>query len=141
DVGVKELVICSDGIRYENPKYYRKAEKKLNRMSRWRSRKVKGSNNRSKWNVKVAKKHEQIANQRKDMWHKISDDLLKKHDTICIEDLHVAGMMKNRKLSKCIADAGWGMFFSMLEYKAQWRGKHILTIGRFEPSSKQCNIW
>lgn len=140
DVGIKELVICSDGVRYENPKYYRRAEKKLNRMNRWRSRKVNGSNNRSKWNARISVKHEQIANQRKDMWHKISNDILKRYDTICIEDLNVAGMMKNRKLSKSIADAGWGMFFSMLKYKAEWSGKNILTIGRFEPSSKQCNV-
>jgi len=140
DVGIKELVICSDGKRFENPKYYRKAEKKLKRMCRWRSRKQKGSNNRNKWNAIVAKKHEQIANQRSDMWNKISSELLKKYDTICIEDLNVDGMMKNRKLSKSIADAGWGMFFTMLKYKAEWQGKNILTIGRFEPSSKQCNI-
>ena len=140
DVGIKELVICSDGTRYENPKYYRKAERKLNRMNRWRSRKQKGSSNRNKWNVRVAKMHEKVSNQRKDMWHKISTDLLTKYNTICIEDLNVAGMMKNRKLSKSIGDAGWGMFFNMLKYKAEWQGKNILTIGRFEPSSKQCNI-
>ena len=84
--------------------------------------------------------HEKVSNQRKDMWHKISTDLLTKYNTICIEDLNVAGMMKNRKLSKSIGDAGWGMFFNMLKYKAEWQGKNILTIGRFEPSSKQCNI-
>lgn len=140
DVGIKELVICSDGRRYENPKYYRKAERKLNRMSRWRSRKQKGSSNRNKWNVRVAKLHEKVSNQRKDIWHKISSDLLTRYNTICIEDLNVAGMMKNRKLSKSIADAGWGIFFDMLKYKAEWQGKNILTIGRFEPSSKQCNI-
>lgn len=140
DVGIKELVICSDGRRYENPKYYRKAERKLNRMSRWRSRKQKGSSNRNKWNVRVAKLHEKVSNQRKDIWHKISSDLLTRYNTICIEDLNVAGMMKNRKLSKSIADAGWGIFFDMLKYKAEWQGKNVLTIGRFEPSSKQCNI-
>jgi putative transposase len=140
DVGIKELVICSDGTRYENPKYYRKAERRLNRMNRWRSRKQKGSSNRNKWNVRVAKMHEKVSNQRKDMWHKISADLLTKYNTICIEDLNVAGMMRNRKLSKSIGDAGWGMFFDMLKYKAEWQGKNILTIGRFEPSSKQCNI-
>jgi len=140
DVGIKELVICSDGERFENPKNYRKAEKKLSRMNRWRSRKKKGSANRKKWNKKVAAQHEKISNKRKDMWHKISHELLSEYDTICVEDLNVKGMMQNRKLSKSIADAGWGMFFTMLNYKAAWRGKNILTIGRFEPSSKMCSI-
>ena len=140
DVGIKDLVICSDGTKYENPKWYRKAEKRLNRMNRWRSRKVKGSANRQKWNRKVAKQHEKISNQRKDMWHKISHELLSKYDTICVEDLNVKGMMRNRKISKSIGDAGWGIFFTMLKYKAEWQGKNILEIGRFEPSSKQCNI-
>lgn len=140
DVGIKDLVICSDGAKYENPKWYRKAEKKLKRMNRWRSRKVKGSANRQKWNRKVAKQHEKISNQRKDMWHKISHELLSKYDTICVEDLAVKNMMQNRKLSKSISDAGWGMFFTMLKYKAGWQGKNILEIGRFEPSSKQCSI-
>jgi putative transposase len=140
DVGIKDLVICSDGTKYQNPKWYRKAEKKLNRMNRWRSRKVKGSANRQKWNRKVAKQHEKISNQRKDMWHKISHELLSKYDTICVEDLAVKNMMQNRKLSKSISDAGWGMFFTMLKYKAGWQGKNILEIGRFEPSSKQCSI-
>lgn len=140
DVGIKDLVICSDGTKYQNPKWYRKAEKKLNRMNRWRSRKQKGSNNRVKWNQKVARQHEKVSNQRKDMWHKISHELLSKYDTICVEDLAVKNMMQNRKLSKSIGDAGWGMFFTMIKYKADWQGKNILEIGRFEPSSKQCNI-
>lgn len=140
DVGIKELVVCSDGIRFENPKWYRKAEKKLSRMNRRRSRKVKGSASRNKWNKMVAKQHEKISNQRKDMWHKISHYLLLNYDTICVEDLSVKNMMQNRKLSKSIGDAGWGMFFTMLKYKADWRGKNILEIGRFEPSSKMCSV-
>lgn len=140
DVGIKDLVICSDGTKYQNPKWYRKTEKKLNRMNRWRSRKQKGSNNRDKWNKKVAKQYEKVSNQRNDMWHKISHELLSKYDTICVEDLNVKGMMQNRRMSKSIGDAGWGIFFTMLKYKAEWQGKNILEIGRFEPSSKQCSI-
>lgn len=109
-------------------------------MNRWRSRKVKGSANRQKWNKKVAKQHEKISNQRRDMWHKISHELLSRYDTVCVEDLAVKNMMQNRKLSKSIWDAGWSMFFTMLKYKAEWRGKNILEIGRFEPSSQQCSI-
>ena len=74
------------------------------------------------------------------MWHKMSHELLSKYDTLCVEDLAVKNMMQNRKLSKSIGDAGWGLFFTMLKYKADWQGKNILEIGRFEPSSKQCNI-
>lgn len=139
DVGIKDLVICSDGTKVSNPKNYRKAEKKLNRMNRWRSRKVKGSANRKKWNTKVARQHEKVSNKRKDLWHKLSHELLQKYDTVCVEDLNVKGMLQNRKLSKSISDAGWSIFFGMLKYKAAWQGKHILEIGRFSPSSKMCS--
>lgn len=140
DVGIKDLVICSDGIKFKNQKWYFNSEKKLSRMNRCRSRKAIGSSNRRKWNIKIAKQYEKISNQRMDMWHKISHELLSKYDTICIEDLAVKNMMQNRKLSKHISDAGWGIFFTILKYKAEWRGKNIIKIGRFEPSSKMCNL-
>lgn len=140
DVGIKNLVTCSDGTKFENPKWYRVSEQKLNRMNRWRSRKIKNSANQRKWDKKIAKQYEKISNQRKDMWHKISHKLLSKFDTICIEDLAVRNMMQNHKLAKSIGDAGWSMFFTMLKYKSEWMGKNIMEIGRFESSSKQCNI-
>jgi IS605 OrfB family transposase len=83
--------------------------------------------------------YEHIANQRKDFLHKVTTRLIRENQTICIEDLNVKGMMKNRKLSKHIGDAGWGMFFQFLRYKSDWYGSNIMTIGRFEPSSKTCS--
>jgi len=139
DVGIKSLLVLSDGKVYDNPKYYRKSERKLQRMQRWSSRKVKGSNNRKKHNVLLATQYEKVSNQRADMWHKISRDIVSNYDTICIEDLNISGMLKNRHLSKSISDAGWGMFFTMLKYKSEWNGNNLLEIGRFEASSKICS--
>ena len=88
----------------------------------------------------MAKLHEKIANQRKDFLHKTSYEIVHKNQgTICMEDLCVKGMIKNRRLAKSISDASWGMFETFLEYKAEWYGKNILDIGRFEPSSKMCS--
>ncbi|TXH52109.1 MAG: transposase, partial [Cellvibrionales bacterium] len=89
--------------------------------------------------VKLQLLHEHVANQRKDFLHKLSTRLIRENQTICIEDLNVKEMMKNRRLSKHIGDAGWGMFFQFLRYKADWYGTNIITIGRFEPSSKTCS--
>lgn len=83
--------------------------------------------------------HEQVANQRNDFIHKVSTRLIRENQTICIEDLNVKEMMKNRKLSKHIQDAGWGMLFQQIRYKSEWYGTNILTIGRFELSSKTCS--
>jgi putative transposase len=85
---------------------------------------------------KLAILHEKVANQRKDFLHKTSSELIKNHDSLAIEDLAVSNMVKNHKLAQSISDAGWSTFVTMLEYKAEWHGKNILKIGRFEPSSK-----
>ena len=78
--------------------------------------------------------HEKVANQRKDFLHKTSSELIKNHDSVCIETLQVSNMLKNHQLAQSIQDAGWGIFVTMLEYKAEWYGKNILKIGTFEPS-------
>lgn len=134
DLGIKTFLVSSDGEYFENPKYLRESLSKLKYLQRKFSNK-KGKKTKNK----LAKLHEKVANQRKDFLHKTSSELIKKHDTICIEDLNIKGMLENHKLALSIQDSGWGMFVEMLEYKSEWRGKNILKIGRFEPSSKLCN--
>lgn len=139
DVGLKEFAIDSKGNKIENPKFYRNLEKKLAKEQRKLSRKQKGSSNRNKQRIRVAKINQKIVNQRNDFLQKLSSNYIKNHDTIIIEDLNIKGMIKNRKLSKSIQDASWSEFFRMLTYKAEWYGKNIIKIGRFEPSSKMCS--
>ena len=103
------------------------------------SRKKKGSNRYKKQKLFVALLHEKVRNQRRDYLHKISSYLIEKYDTICLEDLSVKNMVKNHNLARAISDQGWSDFCSMLEYKAEWRGKNISKIGRFDPSSKLCS--
>jgi putative transposase len=139
DLGIKSLLVTSDSEFFENHKYLRKSEKKLIKLQRSLSRKSKGSNNRAKARIKVAKHHERIANQRNDKLHKISIELVKKHDIICTETLKIKNMIKNRKLSKSIADASWGEFLRQLTYKCKWYGKICQKIDKFFASSQICN--
>jgi putative transposase len=139
DVGITAFLTTSDGMQIDNPKNLKKSEKKLALLQKRLSRKQKGSSNRNKARVKVAKAQEHIANQRKDFHNKVSDAMLKAYDTIITEDLNVSGMMKNHNLAKSIADAGWSSFMTMLKTKAVSRGKNIIEIGRFDPSSKMCS--
>jgi putative transposase len=140
DLGIKTFAVLSNGKGIENPKYLRACAERLAVLQRRLSRKKKGSANRRKALKKVALIHEKIANQRKDFLHKLSTNLVNNHDTICLEDLNVKGMIKNHKLAKSVSDASWGEFNRQLEYKANWYGKNIIRIGRFEPSSKTCNV-
>jgi putative transposase len=131
DLGIKTYLVLSDGKEFDNPKYLRKAQSKLKYVQRKYS-KHKGKITKQK----LAILHEKVANQRKDFLHKTSSELIKNHDSLAIEDLNVKGMLANHKLAQSISDAGWSSFVTMLEYKADWYGKNILKIGRFEPSSK-----
>ena len=140
DVGIKDFFSDSNGNTIENPKYLEKTEKKLVREQRRLSRKQKGSNNRNKQRIRVARVHEKITNQRNDFLQKTSTMLLRENQTICIEDLNVKGMVRNHKLAKHITSTSWSKFFSMLEYKAEWYGNEIVRVPTMYPSSQTCSI-
>lgn len=139
DLGVKTLATCSDGQIFANPKALKTNLEKLKRRSRQLSRKVKGSKNRKKAAKKLARLHYRIANIRKDNLHKITTHLTKTKSKIVIEDLNISGMLKNRKLSRAIADLGLFEFRRQLEYKGKWHGCEIILADRFFPSSKSCS--
>jgi putative transposase len=134
DVGIKTFLVSSNGEHFDNPKYFRNSLSKLKYVQ---SKFSKKKGKRTKY--KLAKLHEKVSNQRKDFLHKISSKLISDNQTVCIEDLNIKGMLANHKLALSISDCGWSMFVDMLRYKAEWQGKNILKIGRFEPSSKLCN--
>lgn len=134
DLGIKSFAITSEGQVFENPKFLRKAQSKIKYIQR-KLAKHKGKRTKHK----LVLLHEKVANQRKDFLHKVSSELVKNHDSIAIETLNVEGMLRNHNIALSIFDAGWGMFVSMLEYKAKWHGANILRIGQFEPSTKTCS--
>jgi len=140
DLGLKDFAITSDGIKYKNNRYTKRYERQLKKAQQHLSRKQKGSNGFEKQKLKVAKIHEKITNTRQDVLHKVSNDIVSNYDVICLEDLNVKGMIKNRKLSKHIADASWGTFVRFVEYKADWNNKTVVKINRWYPSSKTCNV-
>jgi len=139
DTGIKDLAILSDGKVYENIKILKTNLKKLKFQQRQLSKKTKGSNSRLKQKSKLATVHEKVTNIRKDYLHKVSTEIIKNHDVICIEDLAVKNMMKNHKLAQAFSDVSLGAFYTMLEYKATWNNKTVVKIDRFFPSSKTCS--
>lgn len=138
DVGLKAFATLSTGESIANPRFLKKSIKKLKRLSRQHSKKKKGSANRDKFRIKLARQHERVTNQRNDFLHKVSTRIVRENQTVCVENLNISGMMKNHKLARAIADVSWGSFISMLEYKCDWQGKNLVKIGRFEPSSRLC---
>lgn len=139
DLGIKSLLIESNGNTVENPKYFKHLEPKLVFKQRQLSKKQKGSNKRNKQRIILAKQHEKIANKRKDLLHKLSRRLINENQVIIAENLAVKNMMKNHKLAKAISDVSWGELLRMIEYKAKWYGRTFYQIDRFFPSSKICN--
>jgi putative transposase len=140
DVGIKSFAVLSTGEVVENPKFLKRSLKKLVKLQRSVSRKPKGSKNRKKAVVRLAKHHQLVANQRNDFQHKVSAKLISENQALALEDLNVKGMVKNHCLAQCISDVGWSGFIRKLTYKAEWLGKTILKIGRFDVSSKLCNV-
>ncbi len=138
DLGLKSMVITSQGHTYGNPKFFQKDEKKLARAQRRLSKKQKGSKNRAKARLKVARIHAKIGDRRRDYQHKLSTQLIRENQTICVESLQVKNMVKNHCLAKAISDVGWREFVRQLEYKAAWYGRTLVKIDKFYPSSKRC---
>ena len=138
DLGVTSLVALSDGEKIANPKGFNAKRRKLKKAQKALSRKQKGSNNRHKARLKVAKVHQEIADARKDFLHKLTIRLVRENQTIAVEDLALKNMVKNRKLALSITDASWGELVRQLEYKCDWYGRTLVKIDRWFPSSKRC---
>lgn len=140
DLGIKDFAVLSDGTRITNEKHRAKAQKKLRRAQQALARKQKGSNNRNKARIKVAKLHYHVAQQRKDFQHKLSRKLINENQVICLESLRPANMIKNRKLSKHIGDVSWSSFKNMLAYKAKMSQHcNLVFVDPFYPSTHICN--
>ena len=139
DLGIKNYAILSDGTKYDNPKFLEKGHKKLKKLQKLFARAKKDSNRREAMRLKVVRQHRKIVNRRSDFLHKLSTNIVKRYDTICLENLNVDGMLKNHHLANSIQSAAWSEFVRQLQYKCDWYGKNVIFIGRFEPSSKTCS--
>jgi putative transposase len=139
DFSMKELYIDNNGKQPNYPCYYRQAQEKLAREQRKLSRMTKGGKNRAKQKLKVAKIHEQIANQRLDFLHKHSRQITNVYDLVCIEDLNMKAVKQALNFGKSVSDNGWGMFTNMLSYKLAEQGKRLVKIDKWFPSSKMCS--
>ena len=140
DVGLTHFAITSDGSKFDNPRYFVKRQRNLKHKQQKLSRKKKGSQNRKKARFAVAKVHSKIARCREDFLHKLSRKVVNENQVIAVENLNIKGMVRNHNLAKAISDVGWGMFCTMLKYKAESEGKTYVEIDRFFPSSKTCHV-
>ena len=139
DLGIKDFAILSNGAKIGNPKYLKKSLDKLAKLQQELSRKSKGSSNRIKARIRVARLYEHISNQRKDFLQKLSTELVRKYDVICIENLDVSKMIQDNQYARDIADVSWSEFVRMLKYKTEWYGKELIMVNTYYPSSQKCN--
>lgn len=138
DLGITSLVALSTGEKIANPKGFKAKRQKLKKAQKALSRKQKGSKNREKARIRVAKVHEEISDARKDFLHKMTTRIVQENQLIAVEDLSVKNMVKNHKLALSISDASWGELVSQLEYKSDWYGRTFIKIDKWFPSSKRC---
>jgi len=139
DLGIHDLFVTDKGFKTGNPRYTKKYAAKLAKAQRRLAKKKLGSRNRDKARLKVARVHAKISDCRLDNLHKLSRKLINENQVVCAESLKVKNMIRNPKLSKCIADASWGEFVRQLEYKASWAGRTFVRIDTYFPSSKRCS--
>ena len=139
DVGLKDLFVTDTGFKTSNPRHTAKYAKRLALLQRRLSKKQKGSKNRAKARLKVARIHAKIADCRLDNLHKLSRKLINENQVVCVESLKVKNMIRNPKLSKAIADASWSEFVRQIQYKSEWAGRTLVKIDQFFPSSKRCS--
>ena len=140
DLGLKSLIVDSNGHKYKNHKYLTKSQEKLAKEQRKLSKMVKGSNNRNKQRIKIARLHKKIQNQRNDYLHKLSKKIIDENQVIVLEDLKVIDMEQNNKLARNISDASWSRLVTMLIYKANWYGRKVVKVPNDYPSSQLCSI-
>ena len=139
DLGIKDFVITSDGEVFNNPHFKKSETKKIKKLQRQLSKKHKGSNNRNKARIRLAKLYKKINDRKQYYLHAVSNSLIDENQVICMEDLNVKGMVKNHNLAESICEMNFGEFRRMLEYKAQWYNRKIVFVNRFYPSSKTCH--
>ena len=139
DLGIKDFVITSDGEVFNNLHFKKYQSNKIKRLQRQISRKEKGSNNRNKARIKLAKTYKKIKDRKQYYLHQVTNTLINENQVICMEDLNVKGMLRNHKLAESIQEMNFGEFRRMLEYKAKWYDRQIVYVDRFYPSSKTCN--
>jgi len=142
DLGIKTFTTFSDGSKIDNPKFYNKELKHLERLQQLLSNKIKGSNNYNKLKLRIALLHEKICNKRDDFLHKLSSNIINNNHVICLEDLNVKSLLEKSPsvMSRNIGDVSWSKFVAMMKYKAKWYGRTLVQINRFEPSSKRCHV-